>query len=233
MIDNRDETGVFDALRGSMGEVTMGTPVEQVVAAGRTRLRRRRVTGVAAGAMALTGLSLGVAAYPTSAPPPATDGDAMAGGVHIRTVAYTVDSRPDGTVRVTWDKQRYFEDHAGLEAALRQAGFPVLIKVGEFCRGPQDDPALDPSGVGPGVDRVMKGEREADGKVTIVFTPSAMPAGKQLFIGYLNQAQLAVTHGAPGSVERLVSTGVPLSCTTDAPPPHGGRLGPAGGDRSK
>ena len=45
-----------------------------------------------------------------------------------------------------------------------------------------------------------------------------MPAGKQLFIGYLNPAQLAVTGGAPGSVERLVSTGVPLTCTTQAPP---------------
>jgi hypothetical protein len=45
-----------------------------------------------------------------------------------------------------------------------------------------------------------------------------MPAGKQLFIGYLTPAQLAVTGGQPGSVERLVSTGVPLTCTTQAPP---------------
>jgi hypothetical protein len=47
-----------------------------------------------------------------------------------------------------------------------------------------------------------------------------MPAGKQLFIGYLNSAQLAVTQGRPGSVERLVSTGVTLTCTTTAPPAH-------------
>ena len=39
----------------------------------------------------------------------------------------------------------------------------------------------------------------------------------ELFIGYLSPAQLAVTQGQPGSVERLVPTGVPLTCTTQAP----------------
>jgi hypothetical protein len=211
-----DTTEVQDALRDSLGEVTMGTPVEQIMATGRTRLRHRRVAGVAAGAVAVTGLALGVGAYanPSAAPPKAT------GGVHIQTVAYTVDSMANGTVQVTWDKQRYFEDREGLQAALRKAGFPVLIKVGEFCRGPQDSGTLDPSGTGPGLDRVVRGEQEANGRVVLVFTPSAMPAGMQLFIGYLNSSQLAVTHGAPGSVERLVPIGVPLTCTTVAPPPH-------------
>ena len=66
----------------------------------------------------------------------------------------------------------------------------------------------------------MKGEQRAGGTVVFIFTPSAMPAGKELFIGYLSPSQLAVTHGQPGSVERLVPTGVPLTCTTQAPPPH-------------
>ena len=215
-----DATRVLDALKDSMGGVTMGTPVEQIVAAGRVRLRQRRLAGVAAGAVAVTGLALGVATYanPSAAPPSAGDSTA-AGAVHIETVAYTVDTTADGKIQVTWDKQRYSEDREGLQAALREAGFPVLIKVGEFCKGPQDDGTLD-GGVGPGVDAVMKGEDAADGKVNIVFTPSAMPAGKQLFIGYLSPSQLAVTGGAPGSVERLVPTGVPLTCTTVAPPAH-------------
>jgi hypothetical protein len=215
---NTDTTGVLDALKDSFGGVSMCTPVEQIVAAGRARRRRRRVAGVAAGTVAVTGLALGVATYanPSAAPPAAGDTTAT-GAVHIDTVAYTVDSKADGTVQVTWDKQRYAQDHEGLQAALRKAGFPVLIKVGEFCKGPQDDATLS-HGVGPGVDRVMKGEDAANGKVTFVFTPSAMPAGKELFIGYLTPAQLAITHGRPGSVERLVPTGVPLTCTTVAPP---------------
>ncbi len=79
---------------------------------------------------------------------------------------------------------------------------------------------MDPSGIGPGVAKVMRGERAGDGRVTFVFTPSAMPEAKQLFIGYLNAEQLQVTHGRPGSVERLVPTDEPLTCTTQAPPRH-------------
>jgi hypothetical protein len=185
--------------------------------------------------------------------------------VHVHTAAFTVDSVADGSVRVTWDKQRYFTDHDGLQAALRQAGIPVLVKVGEFCAGPGEDPGVGPSGSGPGIDQVMHGER-LDGKddtgrkpggkptgeagsradkaaaakagddpkdeqkpagagadpgpteqVQLVFSPAAIPPGKQLFIGYLSPAQLAVTDGHPGSIERLVPIEGPLTCTTDLP----------------
>jgi hypothetical protein len=121
---------------------------------------------------------------------------------------------------------RGFEDR--LEAELvavvtQRATIPVLIKEGVFCKGPGDNGYLDPSGVGPGVSRVMTAEQQAGGAVAFVFTPSAMPAGDELFIGYLSPSQLAVTHGRPGSVERLVPAGVPLTCTTQPPPgarPH-------------
>lgn len=211
---------ILDTLKDSLDDITMDTPVEQIEAAGRARRRRRRM-GMTAGVAAAAALAVGVPTYgnPSTAPPTAGNSTG-AGAVHISTVAYTVDTQKDGTVRVTWDKERYFKDHAGLQAALRKAGFPVLIKEGEFCKGPQDDGTLDPSGTGPGVRNVMKGERGNNGKVTFVFTPSAMPAGTQLFIGYLNEAQLASVNGNPGSVERLVPTGVPLTCTTDAPPAH-------------
>jgi hypothetical protein len=199
---------VLDTLKDSLNHVSMHTPAEEIVAAGRARRRRRAgitAAGVVASAAVIGGVTLS-ATQPT--------------GVHVQTVAYTVDRQDNGTVRATWDKQRYFEDHAGLQKALRAAGFPVLIKVGEFCRGPQDTGALDSSGVGPGVDKVMKGERGTDDKVTFVFTPAAMPAATQLFIGYLTPAQLDAVGGNPGSVERLVPTGVPLTCTTDPPPAH-------------
>ncbi|UQU65833.1 hypothetical protein COUCH_05820 [Couchioplanes caeruleus] len=216
MSEHDTDTGaVLHAVRESFGDVGMSTPAERIVSAGRARQRRRlfgTAAGVVAGTAALTGLTLGV----TDAAQPSTS----ATGVHIRTVAYTVDSRSDGTVHATWDKQRYFADHEGLQQALNAAGFPVQIRTGEFCRGPQDDGTLDPSGVGPGVDQVMKGERGSDGKVTFVFTPAAMPDGTQLFIGFLSPAQLTSVGGNPGSVERLVPTGVPLTCTTEPPPAH-------------
>jgi hypothetical protein len=216
----------MDALRDSLDGVTMNTGVDQIVTAGRARRRRRRLVGTATGVAAVTGLALGVPAlsHPSTAPPVAGSGS---GSVHIRMAAFTVDSHADGTVHVTWDKKRYFQDRGALQQALRKAGFPVLIKEGVFCKGPQDDGYLDPSGVGRGVDRVMVPERTSDDSVAFVFKPSAMPAGKQLFIGYLSPAQLAVTQGHPGSVERLVSTGVPLTCTTQAPQQNHRAGGPA------
>src|SRR5664279_5590878 len=216
-----DSTAVFEALRGSLDGVVMSAPVSQIVAAGRAHRRRRRLIKSATGLAAVTALALAVPALDRSSPaPPEKRLSPQAGSAHIGTVAFTLASHTDGTIHVTWNKNRYFQDHAGLQRALRQAGFPVLIKEGVFCRGPRDDGSLDPSGVGPGVPRVMKGERKGNDTVAFVFTPSAMPAGKQLFIGYLSPSQLAVTHGNPGSVERLVSTGVPLTCTTQAPEPN-------------
>lgn len=143
-----------------------------------------------------------------------------AGPAQISTSAFTLDKRTDGTIWVTWDKARYIEgsrDIASLQRVLRAAGFPVLIKEGVFCQGPHDRGQLGAGGAGPGVDAVMTGEDEPGGDVVFVFRPSAMPAGEELFIGYLSPSQLAVTHGRPGSIERLVPTGVPLTCTSRLP----------------
>jgi hypothetical protein len=214
-----DTTAVLDALNSSLDGVHMHTPVDRIVTAGRTRRRRRHLVRATTGVAALTALTLGVSTLSNpSTAPPETSLSTEEGSVHIHTVAFTLDSQTDGTLHVTWDKRRYFQDHKGLQHALRRAGFPVVIKEGVFCAGPHDDITLNASGVGPGVERVMKAQREKNDNVTIVFTPSAMPAGKQLFIGYLSPAQLAVTGGHPGSVERLISATDPLTCTDQAPP---------------
>lgn len=209
---------LLEAVRHSLDDVRLPVPVEDILAEGRTRKQRRRVVGVAAVALS-AGLAVGVStlSHPSTAPPAAATSGA---GVHIHTVAYTVDTQKDGTIHATFDKQRYFADHAGLEAALRRAGFPVLIKTGVFCKGPEDDGKLTPSGEGAGVTRVRGSLRDADGNVTFIFKPEKMPPHTQLFIGYLNPAQLAAVHGNPGSVERLVPTNAKLTCGTVAPPEH-------------
>ena len=214
-----DDTAVLNALRDSLDGVTMSIAAADIVSAGRSRIRRRRMAQSITGALTVAALALTVTPLGHSSggtPPPAT-GTSHA---QVRALAFTLARHADGTVQVTWDKQRYFEDPAGLEQALRQAGFPVMIKVGEFCAGRGDDTSLDPSGSGPGVDQVIRARRQDDDSVTFVFSPAAMPAGKQLFIGYLSAAQLAITHGAPGSVERLITAEGPLTCTTQAPPKH-------------
>ena len=188
-------------------------PRQRVTAAMRRSAVRASVLAVGAAGAAAVGFAVGGPSL----------GPGQAAPVHIRTAAFSVDSYTDGTVHLTWDKRQYIQfsrNIAGLQQALRQAGLPVLVEEGVFCKGSHDNGYLDPSGVGPGVGQVMKGEDGPGGTVDFVFTPSAMPAGHELFIGYLSPSQLAVTQGEPGSVERLVPTGVPLTCTTQAPLPH-------------
>ncbi|MFF6993252.1 hypothetical protein [Streptomyces sp. NPDC010273] len=213
------EHDVLTALRDSLDDITMSTPVEKIEAEGRRRRNRRRIVGTA-GIAAAAALAVTVPMFsnPRSTAPP-TAGNSIR-GVHVQTAAYTVDTKTDGTIVATWDKGAYFSDHAGLEKALAAAGFPVLVKVGEFCKGSNDDGTLDPAGQGPGVDKVMRGSDGSNGRVNFTFYPSAMPAGKQLFIGYLNAAQLASVNNNPGSVERIISKNVPLTCTTTPPPAH-------------
>jgi hypothetical protein len=209
-------------------------PGRQAAAAMRRPAVRASVLAVGtAVAAAVVFASGGASLSHRQAGPPQAGLSTGAGLVHIKTAAYTVDAHTDGTVRLTLDKSQYIQfskDTPGLQRALREAGVPVVIKVGVFCKGPHDYGHLDPSGVGPGVGQVMKGEELPDGNVAFTFTPSAMPAGEELFIGFLSPSQLAITQGQPGSVERLVPAGVPLTCTTQAPPPHS-RQSPGGGQR--
>ncbi len=215
-----DSTRVLDAFREVFDQVTMPTPVEQLIAAGRTRRRQRRLAK-ATTAAAIAGLSIAIATYAqvTTAPTTSKSTTTSAPSVHLGAATFIVDRQPDGAVTVTWTKQGYFQDPTGLQDALRNVGFPVLIKVGEFCKGLADDGYLDPSGQGRGVDQVMHAGPQSNGDVVFTFIPSAMPPGTELFIGYLSPAQLAVTDGRPGSVERLVPTTAPLTCSTQAPPP--------------
>jgi len=206
-VTDRDNTVVLDAVEDAFARVTMTTPASAIVAAGRVRRRRRRMVQVG-GLAAVAAMTTGVVVQGGGG----TDRD----GVHIRTIAYTVDSQPDGTVVATWSKARYFADPDGLERALHQAGFPVRIESGRFCAAPgASDDELDASGVGAGVREVMRGQ-EHDGDVTFTFDPAAVPEGHELFIGYLTEAQRAAS-GHVGSIERLVPADIELTCTDEVP----------------
>lgn len=221
---NSESASVLTAVRDAFEPVTNYTALDAVVAQAGTRRRRRRamtVTGVAATALAVGAVgAVGYGSHGSTPSAKSVTPSTAVQPVHIVTAAYTVESQPNGSVTVTWTKQGYFQDPSGLQAALQKAGFPVLVKVGEFCQGPSDDGYLDPSGVGRGVGQVMQASTDSNGQVVFTFTRSALPADNELFIGYLSAAQLAITHGAPGSVERLVPMNTTLTCTTTAPPAH-------------
>ena len=216
------DTATLEALREAFAGTTMTRPVQTIVAAGQRRQRRARVRTTALAATLALAVGVPVLSVELSSPPSPATGNIGPNvtSLGLQPAAFVVRAQPDGTVTVTWTKQGYFADPNGLQAALRNAGFPVLVKVGEFCRGPNDDGQLDPSGQGAGVTSVMRPSKDADGNIVFAFVPSALKPGTELFIGYLSPAQLAVTHGLPGSVERIVPTGTALTCTTQAPPAH-------------
>jgi hypothetical protein len=219
---NSESASVLTAVHDAFEPVTMHTPLDTVVAQAGARRRRRHRTMTATAVAAVAGLAIGAVAYGYHSTPSAATATPATNvqPVRIVTAAYTVETQANGTVTVTWTKQGYFQDPAGLQAALQKAGFPVLVKVGGFCKGPGDDGYLDPSGQGNGVGQVMQASDDGSGHVVFTFDRSALPAGTELFIGYLSAAQLAITHGLPGSVERLVPTNTTLICTTQAPPAH-------------
>jgi hypothetical protein len=182
---------VLDAVRDSLADVRMDTPVEAIVAAGRTRRRRRASAVTAAGVAVVTGLALGVPALRDNgtAPPP--------GGVQL--AAFSLVSNPNGTATLTLVKGATLNP-ATLGNALAGAGVPAIVRVGTFCDSPRKT---------PGLDEVMSSERGTDGKVVVTFTPSAMPAGAELSIGYKPES-------SPGTKDRvrftLVPSSGPLNC---------------------
>jgi hypothetical protein len=97
---------------------------------------------------------------------------------------------------------------ARLRDALARAGVPAVVTVGSVCTVPGH-----PSG---GLPQVISRSPASDGHSATTITPSAIPAGEELSIGYF-----AVRGG--GLYLGLVPDNVPLMCTSTPPvPPHRG-----------
>lgn len=193
---------VLDTVKESLAGVHMRTPVETIVASGRTRRRHRRSALTAAGALAVTGLTAGALALSGSgaAPPVRAGGDSGGNsGSGVQLAAFSVVSNPNGTATVTLVKGPGINPDS-LSRALGGAGVPAIIRVGSFCRSHGDAPKA--SGV-------LTSERRSDGSVILVINPKAMPRGTELSIGFKPES-------VPGTKDRirftLVTTGARLTC---------------------
>jgi hypothetical protein len=204
MYDNDEMTDdVLRAVRDSVCEVPMPAPppLAAIVSRGRARRHRRLSKAAAAGVAIAIVVSLAIV-LPTlsgsgNAPlaRSATLPKLGSGPVHVRLEAFSVNSNPDGTVTVTVTDEQTVDPNA-FRQILAQAGVPALIDVGSFCHTP-DQP--------PGLDQVIQMEL---GQNVMVITPSAMPAGAELSIGYFPD-HVAFT---------LVTVGASLTCVTSDPP---------------
>jgi hypothetical protein len=178
------------------------------------RRRRYAATGVATAAVAAAaavgiGYAGGSSGHLPGARPASSSGAARHGGVHIHTAAFSVDTNPGGTVTLKLTMGQLFSPSA-MRQALAKAGVPALVTVGSVCTVPGPSAALP---------QVLSRSPGQPGRTTITtITPSAIPVGEELSIGYF-----AVPDGG-GLHISLVPDHAHLTCTSSppGPPSHGG-----------
>ncbi|HYK31254.1 MAG TPA: hypothetical protein VEV63_04800 [Streptosporangiaceae bacterium] len=164
-MDNSDlsDDALLEGMRDEFAHVRLGAAVEDVVARGR-QLRRRRAwpvlgagTGTVAAVVALTFSLAASGAGPR--------------GAHVVLDAWSVTSKPDGTVSLTIrDQPESGQDRARLGRALRAAGVPAVVRTGL------------PSGCHPSVEvRRIKISRHR-GAVTWYLRPGKLAHGIRVVI---------------------------------------------------
>ena len=186
-----NDTSVSAAVRsrlaevhGSLTDVHMGMPVDDILDQARRRRRARRgysALAVAAG----TGGSLALAAVII-----APGGATRTVVAHAQLAAWTVSKQPTGEVTVTI---RELKDPAGLQRELRADGVPASVRYGNknlSCRTYPMSLALL-NNVYPRVSPPLLRHRD----VVIVVRPSALPSGTGV--------QISPSYGGyPGTIDR-------------------------------
>jgi hypothetical protein len=181
-----DIDNVLLQARDALSGVRMETPVEAILAHGRSRRRRRRLVQLSAAGVAASGcLALGLTAVVGSGSPAPVPGT-------IRTAAFTLARNPNGTASLKLNLHQTF-DPAALQQALARDGIPAVVHIGIFCKSA---PAPPSSGVvslqfpdGSPVP-VTGRESPVPPDVLTVIDPAVMPAGTELSFTYLNHDRL-------------------------------------------
>jgi hypothetical protein len=188
-----NDIDVLTQLRDSLSGVHMDTPLELIVTRGTAR-RRRRFLGLAAAGVAAAGaVGLVVSGVDGHGNPSAPTGAGTA-----QLAAFSIADGPNGSSTLTLRKgAQYRLDPEALRQALADHGIPAVVTLGTSC---DTDP--EPSGL----DRVVSSRRLADGSVMTTFTPSALPAGSKLSIGYFPTRTTVA----------LIEDGAPLHCSNNA-----------------
>lgn len=188
-------TGTKDALT----HVHMDQRPEAIMARARGR-RLRGVAGVGTGGLALgIGLALSLSggmSVASGGHPGASSSSSAARAVHVTLAAWSVNTSPNGLVKVTIHE---LKDPARLAKTLADAGVPVVLTSGHVCTS---DDQLQVSQVV----RKLPGR----GGLVITINPKAMPAGTELVIG-IGTLRIGSQQG-PAAAFGLEKKGSPLNC---------------------
>ncbi len=178
-----DIDNVLLQARDALSGARMETPVEAILAKGRSRRHRRRLAQLSAAVAASGALALGLATVIGSGNPAPAPGT-------IRTAAFTLTRNANGTASLTLSQDQVF-DPATLQQALARDGIPALVQAGTYCTS---TPAPPSSGVVslqlPDGSPVAKSTPDHQSPVppdaVTVINPAAMPAGTELSFTYRN-----------------------------------------------
>jgi hypothetical protein len=171
--------------RDSLGGEHMTTPASEIIARGRKRRARGRLTATGFAAAAIAA----VVAVTTLAP----GNSARPGAEHAQLAAWTVRTNPNGTVTFTL---RNLLHPASLQHELAKAGVPAFIRSGEICQstGPyiSTDNFLKSKPAGFNAFFALMGGSTGTGPLgwSFTITPSKIPSGDQFVIS-------AVSHRVP------------------------------------
>jgi hypothetical protein len=216
MFERNEMTGrVLGAVRESVA--TMELPPrpdpEGIIARGKARRCRRRWTGVAALAVAATVTALAITIPGRGRPNDDTTLKLGSRQVHVELAGYSIDSNTNGTVTITvTDEQSMNPTY--MQKILAEAGVPAVIRVGSFCHTNTQPPGYTQVVTDGVIHRLPRRDGQGQdgfqglhGNVMVI-TPSAMPQGAELSIGYF-PSHVAFT---------LITDSEPLTCvTTDQP----------------
>jgi hypothetical protein len=164
---------VLRAVSDGLSGLDMDTPAEEIIAVGNSRRRRRLAAVTVAGVAVAAGIAVGLPAFNGSGPagPPTAGRPVNAAPANL--AAFSVVSNPNGTVTLKLSRTQLASPDA-VRDALSKAGVPANVRIGSAC---YSVPA--PSGV----DRVFSGGGQ-DSNTVLVITPSAIPQGAVVTIGY-------------------------------------------------
>lgn len=160
-------------VREQRSNVRMDTPVEQIVGRGRALRARRRLPGVAAGALAVAA----AAVLAVTALQPA--GHQGGRPLPAQLDAWTVTKQANGTITVT---VRQLRNPKGLQRTLRADGVPASVSFGGYPRACQRYPKMS---------AVLMGEVFGAHGPPLVIHPKALPHGVGI--------QLSPGHYPPGA----------------------------------
>jgi hypothetical protein len=195
---NHTLTAIKDHLaevRDSLGAAHPSIPASEIIdRARRRRVRRRLIPGLAVTLALAAGAAVAVTAL--GAPGAASNGRTGT----IRTAAFVLTRNANGTDTLTLSKSQVL-DPAALQQALARDGVRALIKINADCTSkPAPPPPTSigvvsfelPDGTPLPVPTTHEPGTRLPADVVIVFKPSAIPAGTEMFVGYRTFGTLAV-----------------------------------------